>query len=225
MEPSGKPYLSCGEAKNTQNKQTNKKEPTNQQTNKTSNPLQQKTKKKRSPALFNFHLLPPRFLTPLQLAILPSTVLFPGNPSLHTALPSLPFFLKLLGLSGEGEREDTGGWRRAGSEFPTLAPSPLLLGPSHGQALPEACFLEEGLLRVSHSRLHSVSTVTPLPSRPGVVMAPALESAWTLTLLLASFHLAFPSESSCSTDLSIVKSFLVCPVWTLSGTFEGEKNP
>ena len=169
-------------------------------------------------------MLPPRFLTPLHLSILPSTVLFPGSPSLHTALPSLPFFLKLLGLSGEGEREDTGGWRRAGSEFPTLARSSLLLVPSHGQVLPQACFLEEGL-RVSHSRLRSVSTVTPLPSRPGAVMAPALESAWTLTLLLASFHLACPSESSCSTDLSIVKSFLVCPVWMLSGTFEGEKNP
>lgn len=111
--------------------------------------------------LFNFHLLPPRFLTPLQLSILPSTVLFPGSPSLHTVLPSLPFFLKLLGLSGQGEREDTGGWRRAGSEFPTLAPSPLLFGPSHGQALPQACFLEEGLLCVSHSRLRCVHCHTP----------------------------------------------------------------
>ena len=100
-EPSGKPYLSCSEAKKKTKKTKTKI--------KTSNPLQQKTTKKRSPALFNFHLLPPRFLTPLQLSILLSTVLSPRSPSLHTALPSLPFFLNLLGLAGEGERENTGG--------------------------------------------------------------------------------------------------------------------
>lgn len=98
------------------------------------------------PVLFNFHLLPPQFLTPLQLSILPSTVLFPRSPSLHTALPSLPYFLELLDLAGEGEREETGGWRREGSEFPALAPSPLLPGSSHGQVLLQVCFLEEGLL-------------------------------------------------------------------------------
>ena len=41
--------------------------------------------------------------------------------------------------------------------------------------------LPSGIL---HSRLHSASTVTPLPARPGAVMVPALASAWTLTLLL-----------------------------------------
>ena len=94
--------LTCHVVRQKKNKKTKTKI-------KTSNPLQQKTTKKRSPALFNFHLLPPRFLTPLQLSILLSTILSPRSPSLHTALPSLPFFLNLLGLAGEGERENTGG--------------------------------------------------------------------------------------------------------------------
>lgn len=163
-------------------------------------------------------MLPPQFLTPLPLSILPSRALFPRSPSLHAA--SLTSWSSWIWLGKE--REETAGWRRAGSELPALAPSPLLPGSSHGQVPLQACSLEERLLPSLHSLLHSASTVTPLPSRPRVVFVPALAGAWTLTLLLASFHLACLSESVCSSDLSIVKSLLVC---MLSGTFNGEKNP
>ena len=124
-----------------------------------------------------------------------------------------------LGKEREGRLE--GGGEQGQSFLPWLPPHFCLVRVM-ARCYSRRASWRSVFFRVSHSLLHSVSTVTPLTSRPRVVSVPALASAWTLTLLLASFHLACLSESSCSSDLSIVKSLLVC---MLSGTFNGEKNP
>ena len=175
-EPSGKPYLSCSEAK----KKTKKRK----QKSKQATPYNRKQQKRGVLRCLIFTCShPDSWLLFNCLSFLAQ--FFPREAPLciqHCPV-SLSSWICWVWLGKERERI-LEGWRSTGSEFPALAPSPLLPGPSHGQAHSRRASWRKVSFRVSHSRLYSASTVTPLPARPGAVMVPALASAWTLTLLL-----------------------------------------